>query len=1246
MALTAAQVQAYYIGFYGRPADTVGLNYWITQDAAAADAGFAASAEYTNLYAGMTTEQRVSQIYVNVLGRAADVTGLVYWSGELVAGRATTATIITQMMTNALGKDVTTIADRKTFAQTFTDHLDTTAEIVSYTGTAATAAARTVMATIVATAVDDHASLTAATAAVDTSIATVTSAGTSSSGQTFTLTTGVDSHTGTSGADFFDGSPNTNGNQTLSINDVLNGGADTDTLSATVGAGTITTGNIDAIEVFEITATGAATFNMAATTGYTKLTNLSSTNTLAFNNIEAATVAGAVRNATALTTFNLTNAGLSGATDNFAITTEGALTTGITVSDTTGSNALETLTIATENASVTIPTLTVTDLGLTKLVVSGDKDLTITTLTDGTAGGATLNTIDASALTGSLTVTAVAAGTVTGGAGSDALTGTTGNDVIDGGAGNDAITMDTGNDSITAGTGNDTITAAGNLTIDDTIAGGDGTDKLSISAAATVGQAVNVSGIETIVLSGGNVTQDMDAFSTTEVTRVNTSTVHTFVINDAGDQIATLGIDAAVTATTLARKTDGTANALTINMGTSTAGVTAVAVTADNEESITINSAGGSNKITTLNAADVTSLTITGNKSLDVDDNAIGGATLLATINASAFTGTALTLNATNSTKALTYTHGSGTITLTTGSGNDVATGGTGADSLNGGTGNDSLTGGTGNDTLDGGAGNDTLTSGDGEDSIVAGAGNDSIDAGAGNDTINFSTNLATTDTVNGGADTDTILFTVSTTIAPTLTAVEKATVTFGATSGGAFNAGNATALTTYTLDSSNDVTTATVTNIATGATVIISDANTDVVTLDTAAAAALTLSYRAASGGATTITDAATVTISGATANASSASLALDDVDTTTLVVNGPASAFTLGTGNITGTDKLASLTVATTTTGGTATIGTVVDADSLTSLTVTAVNADATTGAIGGTGTAEVLAAISVSASGGATATVGAITADTTDSTTDNAMVLTVSSDVGATVTMGAINNQYGTINATLTGAGTITIGAFTAADLGTFDASGTSGAVTLAMTTVALGGTVTFGSGAAIYQASQGNDTVTFGAANATTDTITLSNTAGGMVTITNFKTGSTAGDLLKLDSSAIGVPNDGNSAATATGSLTVKEAAAATTLAAGDEVIVLTGAQFATSALAEVAIEASGSRALTFATTLSAGDDVLVAWSDGSNSYIGAYNDGTGGTTLAAGGTMTVLVTLVGVDVSTAGTLLTANLELVA
>ena len=48
MALTAQQVQQFYIGYYGRPADPVGLTFWQTQTEAQALTGFAGSAEFTN----------------------------------------------------------------------------------------------------------------------------------------------------------------------------------------------------------------------------------------------------------------------------------------------------------------------------------------------------------------------------------------------------------------------------------------------------------------------------------------------------------------------------------------------------------------------------------------------------------------------------------------------------------------------------------------------------------------------------------------------------------------------------------------------------------------------------------------------------------------------------------------------------------------------------------------------------------------------------------------------------------------------------------------------------------------------------------------------------------------------------------------------------------------------------------------------------------------------------------------------
>ncbi len=167
---TEVEVQKTYLAFFGRPADPVGLNFWLTQTVPVMNAGFAASAEYATLYSGLSDVQRVSQVYTNLLGRAPDAGGLLYWAGELTAGRQTVATLVTSMQTFALGIDITTIANRVTYATAFTAAVDTVDEIVGYTGTAASNAARAAVLLVTDTA----ASLTTAQAALNTTVATIT----------------------------------------------------------------------------------------------------------------------------------------------------------------------------------------------------------------------------------------------------------------------------------------------------------------------------------------------------------------------------------------------------------------------------------------------------------------------------------------------------------------------------------------------------------------------------------------------------------------------------------------------------------------------------------------------------------------------------------------------------------------------------------------------------------------------------------------------------------------------------------------------------------------------------------------------------------------------------------------------------------------------------------------------------------------------------------------------------------------
>lgn len=262
---TATDVQKAYLAYFGRPADPVGLAYWTGKDVATMKAGFAASAEYTALYAGMSTTQMVAQVYQNLLGREAELAGLLYWSGEMTAGRQTVTTLVDAIQTNALGNDVTTINNRVTYANAFTAALDTTAEVIGYSGNTAAAAARTAVTAVLDTA----ASLTAAQTALPTSVATVVAGGASSSGSTFTLTTGVNNFVGGTSADTF-----TAPEATLTGGDTLDGGAGSDTLyivddtafSVAVGAAVKNIENITVTAGTTVTLdTTAAAFNSGVT---------------------------------------------------------------------------------------------------------------------------------------------------------------------------------------------------------------------------------------------------------------------------------------------------------------------------------------------------------------------------------------------------------------------------------------------------------------------------------------------------------------------------------------------------------------------------------------------------------------------------------------------------------------------------------------------------------------------------------------------------------------------------------------------------------------------------------------------------------------------------------------------------------------------------------------------------------------------------------------------------------------------
>jgi len=199
-----ATVQKAYIAYYGRPADPSGLAYWTDKLAAAKGnlseiiQAFGSSAEATSLFGSKTNLAAVETLYQQIFGRGADSEGLIYYSGELQAGRMTLVNVAQRIIDGAKGGDVAIVSNRLVAAQSFTDSLNTGPEILAYQGDAAAASARTWLSSVSSTA----GSLTTATAAIDATISTIIAnyGGGSSGGSTFTLTTSSrDIYNGTSG---------------------------------------------------------------------------------------------------------------------------------------------------------------------------------------------------------------------------------------------------------------------------------------------------------------------------------------------------------------------------------------------------------------------------------------------------------------------------------------------------------------------------------------------------------------------------------------------------------------------------------------------------------------------------------------------------------------------------------------------------------------------------------------------------------------------------------------------------------------------------------------------------------------------------------------------------------------------------------------------------------------------------------------------------------------------------------------
>jgi Ca2+-binding RTX toxin-like protein len=510
----------------------------------------------------------------------------------------------------------------------------------------------------------------------------------------FTLTTGVDLKTTGAGADTFTSVNPASATATLTAGDNIDGGAGVDTLAITstaamaLGAGVTTTG----IENVSVSASGGAlTLDTAQMTGITSVANSGSSSDVSITGLKAL-VPVSVTATSAATTVGFASAVTAGTADAITVNINGVGTSVITA------NGFETINVASSGsasggtvaatngttvASTTLNTLNVTGTAAAKLVANLVGANAATTGTVTSDDGAHDVDISGRALTDKLSVTML--------------------------GGNDTVRVDT-------------------VSATHTIAGGDGTDTLRYSGNAVVALAAtaNVSGIETVTLAG--TAPASFAMTGAGVTTVNyseagagtfggLSTGGTVNLNKGGS-VTVAAAGAAATATAAATLTaatySGTADSLTVNVGTALTTAAASTVSAVGVESVTFNSlaASGSVEPRTIAFTDTTATTAA-LKSITVNSS-IQGLTTVSVTNPNttvANTSALSTVNLAGVAGGATFTGGAAAGTaITGGSGIDSLTGAAGPDVIIGGDGNDFLIGLQGADTLTGGAGVDTFT--------------------------------------------------------------------------------------------------------------------------------------------------------------------------------------------------------------------------------------------------------------------------------------------------------------------------------------------------------------------------------------------------------------------------------------------------------------------------------------------------------------------------------------------------------
>lgn len=411
MPISATDLNKAYLAYFGRPADLTGKTYFATLEQADVIKAFDASAESKALY-GNDAAAKVSAIYQNLFNRDAEPAGLVYWTTLINQGRVTAAGAAFAILNGAQGTDATAVQNKLAASEAFVAAMDTTAELVGYSGLDAAASARNWLKGVSA----DAASLTAAVAGAQAAVNAAVAVGTGEGGAGYQLTNGTDvasSNVFTAGLVYTPGGDDRI--NSLQDEDRLTGTGTNATLNATLGnandnGGTVITPTLNNIKTVNAAFTGSGggvggrvgTLDLQDATGVdaVNITRISTGFSAIVQNITTAASQLSISNSNSPlgngVGFTFLGSAVAGTADSTTLTLKNVNVSGIRVQEHSAAgtdpvnNGFETINLVSTGSANTVGVLLAEDLQT--LNISGTQNLNLGTR------GATLNGASAEAV--------------------------------------------------------------------------------------------------------------------------------------------------------------------------------------------------------------------------------------------------------------------------------------------------------------------------------------------------------------------------------------------------------------------------------------------------------------------------------------------------------------------------------------------------------------------------------------------------------------------------------------------------------------------------------------------------------------------------------------------------------------------------------------------------------------------------------------------------------------------------------